>query len=368
MKGVHVLDGCTDYIEYPLNTGESTREVQIYYKKETVGVNILKKFFCGLGYDIDDICVPQNQTYHFIECPLPMETNREKSNQSECSFQYNNRFVCFLDILGCKRLVSTSIVSRASYDKLTMIADEFRNLEQKYTSNHWIHNFNFPITHGGFTKDYSVAEDDIEVNLSLFSDSIIISYEPKESNLFLDWYRQMHQIFNDISQLQFDFALMGIFLRGGLSYGLIYHQGNICFGPSLIKAVELESSAVNPCIAVDSAIVEKILSDLKSDMVYDYAPGYKYPHQLKEFAEDLFLSYFNRGDCFGKENVGTEYILDYLASRFLISKSNITLIRKAIQDELGKDYPDKISAKYKWLRDYYNYSIHFNEGNYDQRL
>ena len=45
MKGVHVLDGCTDYIEYPLNTGESTREVQIYYKKETVGVNILKKFF-----------------------------------------------------------------------------------------------------------------------------------------------------------------------------------------------------------------------------------------------------------------------------------------------------------------------------------
>ena len=83
--------------------------------------------------------------------------------------------------------------------------------------------------------------------------------------------------------------MKGIFLRGGLTFGKVFHKGNICFGPALINSVMLESKyAKYPCVAVDKSIVEKILSDMKSDLEDDYVPGYKMPHKLKNLHKSFF--------------------------------------------------------------------------------
>lgn len=311
----------------------------------------------------------QEVEYHFL---LP---NREKGKEDGGfadpeEFKYSYRFVCFMDMLGCKKMVWESETSQDAFEQVKKIASIFEEEQKKYAANHWCNNFTFSIPKNGFVKDHHLAEENIRIDMSMFSDSIIISYELLDSGLFLDWYRQIFQVFNDICRLQFEFAMKGIFLRGGLTFGKVYHKGNICFGPALINSVMLESKyAKYPCIAVDKAIVEKIQSDMRSDLEDDYAPGYKSPHKLKEFAEELFLDYLSRTDDFNRtDDVQPVFMLDWFTSRFFQSSSNISKIRPTILTELKKKYDEPVAEKYRWIARYFNRSIYFEEGHSDMKI
>lgn len=287
---------------------------------------------------------------------------------SEIRFEYDDCFVVFLDILGCKNLINSSTFDSYAFDKVKLIAQLFYETQKRYIKPHWDSIFKFPISKQGLVYDKYLPEENIIVNMSLFSDSIIISYMPRKEDRFLIWYKQVHQILNDICRLQFEFALNGIFLRGGMSYGKVFHNGNICFGPALINAVKLESDAVNPCIAVDKSIIKKIFQDMRSKEIDDYFPGYKYPYAIKDFAEDLYGTYFNRIDAYGRNSNAETFMIDWLASRFYIDSKNIARIKPIIEAELQKDYIPKITEKYEWLKEYYNHTIYFEEGHSDMKI
>ena len=311
----------------------------------------------------------QEMEYHFL---LPNQVNVQRIdsfNEPE-EFKYSYRFVCFMDMLGCKDLVWKSETSQDAFEQVKKIASVFEEEQRKYATNHWCSNFVFSIPKDGVVKDHRLTEENIRVDMSMFSDSIIISYELSDSNLFLDWYRQIFQVFNDICRLQFEFALKGIFLRGGLTFGKVYHKGNICFGPALINSVILEGQCAKyPCIAVDNPIVEKIRSDMDSNLVDDYAPGYKKPHKLNEFATELFLDYLSRTDDFNRTaDERPVFMLDWFTSRFFQSSSNISKIRQAILSELKKEYSEKDAEKYRWLARYFNRAIYFEEGHSDMKI
>lgn len=330
-------------------------------------MGILRKFIVP---DIGILNKPhQKEEYHFL---LPTQGNEKQDGSFADSeeFKYSYRFVCFLDILGCKKLVWESETSQDAFQQVKKIASVFEEEQKRCATNYWCNDFTFSIRKDGFIKDYHLAEENIRVDMSMFSDSIIISYELSDSGLFLDWYRQIFQVFNDICRLQFAFAMKGIFLRGGLTFGKVFHKGNICFGPALINSVMLESKyAKYPCVAVDKSIVEKILSDMKSDLEDDYMPGYKMPHKLKEFAQELFLDYLSRTDnCNRTHNEQPVFMLDWFTSRFIQSSSNISRIRPAILTELKKDYDEPVAEKYRWLVRYFNQTIHFEEGHSDMRI
>lgn len=307
----------------------------------------------------------QTEEYHFL---LSSEDREKKDERND--FKYSNRFVCFLDMLGCKSLVYESESSKKALEKVKLIVSTFEEIEHLYEEPHWHNRFTFPIRKGEYTKDYCMSEENIETNMSLFSDSIIISYELVDSGLFLDWYRQFYQVFNDLCRLQFNFALKGIFLRGGLSYGKIYHKKNLCFGPALINAVNLEKDyAKYPCIAIDNTIIEKFHKDMKSDIEDDYCPGYKFPHKIKDFAYELCLNYFVRTDSFKqKQDDMPTYMIDWLTSCFIASDYNITKMRQAILIELKKNYKKEIREKYQWLARYYNWAIYFDDGHSDMKI
>lgn len=311
----------------------------------------------------------QKMEYHFL---LPNQGKAEQAdrcNEPE-EFKYSYRFVCFMDMLGCKNLVRKSEISQDAFEQVKKIASVFEEAQRRYTTNHWCSDFVFSIPKDGIIKDHHLTEENIKVDMSMFSDSIIISYELSDSSLFLDWYRQLFQVFNDICRLQFEFALKGIFLRGGLTFGKVYHKGNICFGPALINSVILEEEyAKYPCIAVDNSIVEKIQSDMDSNLEDDYAPGYKRPHKLKEFAKELFLDYLSRTDSFNRiSDERPVFMLDWFSSRFFQSSSNISKIRQAILNELKKEYDEKVAEKYRWLARYFNQAIYFEEGHSDMKI
>lgn len=311
----------------------------------------------------------QNAEYHFL---LPNQgTVKQISNLDNSEeFKYSYRFVCFMDMLGCKRIVWESETSHDAFEQVKRIASGFEEAQKRYATNHWCSDFVFSIRKDGAVKDHHLTEENIRVDMSMFSDSIIISYELSDSELFLDWYRQIFQVFNDICRLQFEFALKGIFLRGGLTFGKVYHNKNVCFGPALINSVMLESQyAKYPCVAVDNLIIEKLLSDMKSNLEDDYAPGYKSPHKLNEFAQELFLDYLSRTDVFNRTpDAQPVFMLDWLTSRFVQSSSNISKIRSAILTELTKKYDKTVAEKYRWLARYFNRAIYFEEGHSDIKI
>ena len=282
-------------------------------------------------------------------------------HESKNGFRYTNRFVCFLDILGWKSTIFDSIQNEKSLEKVTRVVDLFRGVEKDYSPSHWKSRFLFTV------KDHIklAHEENIDVEMSLFSDSIILSYGVQETTRFVDWYRQFSQVLNDLCRLQFHFAAEGVFFRGGLSYGELYHDGNICFGPSLIKAVNLEEKVARyPCVAVDDDIVGRIVRDLRSDEVDDYAPVYKMPIELKSCARELYSSYLNRREEKGSDTPGAVFI-DYLLSAFERDPNNIERIKPAIEKAVAETTDPGVLRKYIWLTDYFNDTLYFRSG-YDR--
>lgn len=100
----------------------------------------------------------------------------------------------------------------------------------------------------------STSELSLPYQSSFFSDSLILSYEiinPRPD--FMDLYCILYEI----NTLTFHLARGGVFIRGGLAYGELYHKSDICFGKALVEAVALESEvAIYPRIAISPNIFD----------------------------------------------------------------------------------------------------------------
>jgi hypothetical protein len=296
----------------------------------------------GARRDVDEL------TNYSIDKDIP------KHEEFMEEFQYKTGLVFYMDILGCRQLSLKSGVDEISLTKVRKIVEIFREIEKQYEDKHWGRYYKMPFTHEGHTVDRPLGESNIEVTMSLFSDGIIISYYPEATDRFVIWYKQMHQIFNDICRTIFIFARNGFFLRGGMSYGKFYHSGSICYGPALLEAVRLEDEICYPTIAIGDSFRKKIQEDLGSKEIDDYAPGYKYPYELKTFAEDFFSIFLDSTIVNGKSKL----MLDWLLSVFYYDLDRIDPIKNAITEELNTNYPDKVKEKYIWLAKRFNHSLH----------
>lgn len=143
------------------------------------------------------------------------------------NMEYSTRVVVFMDILGFK----------------DMVLDPKKKDTLFYAMNYskWIGDSNY---------SGPLKEDDLGKEVTVFSDSIVISYDAETQG-------QVFFILLDIIRVQLDLANKGIILRGGVSIGELYHNRETVFGPAMIKAYELESkNAIYPRIILDEKLLE----------------------------------------------------------------------------------------------------------------
>lgn len=107
-------------------------------------------------------------------------------------------------------------------------------------------------------------KDYYDVKFAFISDSIVISYDPKEVGGLSEPHRRMHSansLFLLLQRLQ-ELILhllenKGLFLRGGISKGYSYVNEQYAVGTGVIEAYELESkTAIYPRIVVAENIVK----------------------------------------------------------------------------------------------------------------
>ncbi|MGB0895685.1 MAG: hypothetical protein ACPGU9_06205 [Flavobacteriaceae bacterium] len=159
---------------------------------------------------------------------------------------YNKKFIAFIDILGFKNLIdgieSNSKTSKTDFKKVQSILN-FLN-EESIDSNG---QHDLPVYEK--TDDGYVEKELGNPIITYVSDCVIISTDGT-----FDGFKS---ICNKITKLYTDIASDGIFLRGAIVYGNIYHKDRILFGSGYVKSYLLEEKkAIFPRVIIDESVFD----------------------------------------------------------------------------------------------------------------
>lgn len=209
---------------------------------------------------------------------------------------YQEVFVCYIDILGFKDIINSSVPGRT---KVEYIFNALAIKSMPYWDN-----------------------DDPELKVTEFSDHIIVSF-PK---INLERISQISVIIANLISYQ-------MLCRGAISYGKLYHDNEIVFGPALIEAYELESKvAIFPRIILSEEAFSKLDEESKKIFCLD-------------FDNNKYFDSFNsilKLDCWG--DTPNDTFFSYLSD-----------LRKTIS-KIPKDRVDT-SNKYGWMKNKFNKAV-----------
>ena len=183
-------------------------------------------------------------------------------NDVSINNSYEQRIVAFIDVLGFSELVNKLDQYEYVFD---LVNDNFM-LEQ-------------------FIKDEQKKKLYDTIEVTCFSDSIVISSELSQNLTLSSFLAVIHKLMINMFKKR-------IPVRGGITYGNLYHKGQIVFGPAMVKAYKLENkSAIYPRIILE----EKDYNDILNSIHDSTFNGKRYIKNLLKRDSDGFyyFNYFN---------------------------------------------------------------------------
>ncbi|MFT7009807.1 MAG: hypothetical protein ACJAXJ_004361 [Colwellia sp.] len=207
---------------------------------------------------------------------------------------YQERLCLFLDILGFSALVKSEECD-VVHEVVCKIKDELES------------NKEFMI---------KIGNDPIATT---FSDCIVLSLEAKK----VDVENAANILVTaTVKMLQDTYLNQKIAMRGGISYGKLYHGSDSVFGPAMIRAYELESQFAGwPRVIFDRSVIEyfKDKNGLPSIGFTNYGDGFWGVDCLNRI-EDILS--FEKRCLFDSEVAGEE--LTKLSSVNYITQNKLT--------------------------------------------
>ena len=214
--------------------------------------------------------------------------------------KYENRTLCFFDILGFGDIVK----------KKTLDADQ---INQLFTEIDLI------------IKDYKNENDD-NLQITHFSDSIVISIIRRNASP-----TQLKLIIEILIKL-LEHRLIA---RGALVFGELVHTPNFIFGPALVKAASLEKTAEFPRIILDESLDENPLPTFGGSQITYSVYWNNFMYVKTDEGNIKYIDLI--GEINKKSNAKDLFdILDHIINEGLQHKE------------------EKVIKKYKWLRDKMN--------------
>lgn len=241
---------------------------------------------------------------------------REKKDYMEAGKPVHRLSFCaFLDVLGFSARISESYEDKSS-NKLLQ---------------------EFHAAFGKLVSELKSQSSDSRLYYKSFSDNVLLAV-PRYSH---DMESESGNILIATSEYQFQMALKGFFVRGGISVGPLFVDENSVYGGALIAAYELESKvAVNPIVILcneTAKLVDKHLGYYAGD----WAPQRRMI--LVNSDGRYFINYLD------------ECILETYDEGKLDAES-LAIHRDQIQFALAKYAKQPaVFAKFSWLSAYHNY-------------
>ncbi len=251
---------------------------------------------------------------------------------------YQNKLVAFIDILGFSNLVSNSDNDPSKASLILSTLKELEDYIQKENSiNEITETFN---NHHKSKIKYTQFSDSIVLSADIIFNKV--GYE-EIGFIEIPDYNSLLILCRNIAFLQARLINKGVLIRGGLTWGQIYHENNICFGPAFIRAHKLECSlAKNPRIIIDPDLTDLSIIPTPYQSVKDY-------HIMMDMLKK---------EVFTIDENDNLYYINYFKVKSL--RENIHSIQTKINEEAASlDYEKdkKILDKYRWLIDKINYIV-----------
>lgn len=234
-----------------------------------------------------------------------------------------NSIVCAIDILGFSDMIANSSGTSEGDRLLKEINYLINKNKQCIIPNKYSHG-----------------------KIKIFTDNMVVAYP-----ITGDGEEELEEILQNVSEYQFNLALEGLFVRGGISVGDFYINEDIVFGKALLDAHHVESQiACYPRIVID----EKTVNMLKKYMnYYDVAP--QTSKVLIGSDGQWFLNYLNTIFKYYTE-CNDEYEFERI-------KVELLMRHKMKIEEMLELYKQNITVwdKYVWIANYHNYfcELHF---------
>lgn len=259
-------------------------------------------------------------------------------------FEYENRIIAFVDILGFKELVKNENKMNLIYSILTVL-----KIQEK--AEHWDLSL-MEIEEDAQYKSVETFDIRDSIQCTCFSDSIVISVKYDDDNI----NEMTSSVIAHISRIGAQLISYGILIRGGMTIGKLYHNNGILLGQGMIEAYEIESKlAKMPRIAISKKLVDCLNYPLKGK-----AHRYPYHQYLKRFSDGVVgFSQLQSFEVLQSSTIIEEDEMhDYLDE-----------VRKVIIKGLDSNMenPD-VFSKYVWLKDQYNNELYVLEKDGKKRL
>lgn len=225
--------------------------------------------------------------------------------------EYQERVIVFIDILGFREHIKKTVQDSEYFIKL------------RKTLNFIAH----------IKKDNDAEEQRMGKEITVFSDSIVISYpaEQKGSVFFL---------ILDVVHIQLDMMQKGILMRGGLTVGKLCHNDNIVYGPAMVEAYELETSAaIYPRVVVSEKVLETAVFNVSPQHTPEQELEWVIGMLDKDTDGQLYVDFLSQGQ---EANDYDTYI------------DALTNIKKLIVDEISGNPRPSVRMKYEWIKSRFN--------------
>jgi hypothetical protein len=228
---------------------------------------------------------------------------------------YEKRFVLFLDILGFQKIIEeTEIKGEPQKDKINEVISIIEDMTSIVSK---------------MTKKTSKI-------VTQFSDSIVVSFQENDIS-------ELNMFLKTTHELAVKLASKNIFCRGAISYGNIYHNNNVVFGPALVEAYLTESqAAIYPRIILDKSVVETM----------------KFNYTYNKFNEYLSVRFDGKIESIFKVDLDDRLYFDYISKAgYYFEDEKLFEYYKTIRQNIvnGLKYKSpSVKAKYSWLKNKYN--------------
>lgn len=194
--------------------------------------------------------------------------------------------------------------------------------------------------HAVFDKRIGKLKSEVDESLlyfKSFSDNVLLAH-PRFSE---DMESEFGFILLSISEYQFEMALKGFFIRGGLSVGQLFVDDNSVYGAALIDAYELESKvAVNPIVVLCESTT-KLVDQHLTYYHGEWAPQVR--HVLVNADGRYFINYLY--ECVIETDDGPE-----------LDTKSLGIHRNQIEHALNQYAKQpSVFAKLSWLAAYHNH-------------
>jgi hypothetical protein len=248
---------------------------------------------------------------------------------------YEDRICAFVDILGFRELIRKS-------ERGPHLVYEIRKILADVVSATPVWERDSPAAiiaariqqTGVSAKDATMQAQNLVQQYSknergiAFSDSLILSAAAEDP-------RAVQSLIRSLLYLSRTLAVSGHYVRGGISLGLLCHENNLCFGPGLISAYDLEQQrAKSPRIILD----EKVYALLQR---LDSSPWGPLTCYLNEDRDGIMFLHF-LGDS--SLRLLEEFRFEHMRE-----------IRKQLRRQLSSQTEEiSIKSKLQWLARYFN--------------